>query len=189
MAVAVREGRVAPEEGSPVSLTSSLGVLIPLLLGAGPAPSAPDPLAAVAPLVGRWEADPDPKQPGVSGWTLFERVAQGHAIVRKNHARYPATKEHPATTHDDVMLLFAENGQVRAEYVDNEGHVIRYGVQAPDASTLVFLSEGPAPAPRFRLTYTWLKKDRLELTFEIAPPGATDFKPYIQARLHRSGAS
>jgi len=29
--------------------------------------------------------------------------------------------------------------------------------------------------------------DRLELTFEIAPPGpASEFKPYIQARLHRS---
>jgi hypothetical protein len=85
------------------------------------------------------------------------------------------------------MLLFSENGQLRAEYVDNEGHVIRYQIQAPSASTLVFLSEAGAPGPRFRLTYTWPSKDRLDLTFEIAPPGtASEFKPYIQARLHRT---
>src|SRR5262245_23204853 len=123
------------------------------MLGAGPSPSAKeetDLLAVAAPLVGRWVANPDPKAPGVTGWTLFERVAGGHALVRKNHAQYPATKERPATAHDDVMLLFAENGQLRAEYVDNEGHVIRYAVQAPNASTLVFLSESLPQAPRFR---------------------------------------
>jgi hypothetical protein len=163
-----------------------------VFLGLGPearAEEAKDPLAAAAPLVGRWEADPDPRSPGATGWTVFERAAQGHALLRKNHAQYPATKERPASAHDDVMLLFSENGQLRAEYVDNEGHVIRYQVQAPNASTLVFLSEAGAPGPRFRLTYTWPSKDRLDLTFEIAPPGpASEFKPYIQARLHRTAA-
>jgi len=127
-----------------VSLTRSIGILVPLFLGAGPVPAsteAADPLAVAAPLVGRWEADADPKMPGVTGWTVFERAAQGHALVRKNHAAYPATKDHPASTHDDVLLLYSENGQLRAEYVDNEGHVIRYRVQAPGPSTLTFLSE------------------------------------------------
>jgi len=56
-----------------------------------------------------------------------------------------------------------------------------------DASTLVLVSEAGAPGPRFRLTYRWPARDRLELSFEIAPPGgAGEFKPYIQARLHRS---
>jgi hypothetical protein len=173
-----------------VSLTRSIGILVPLFLRAGPAPSSTesaDPLAVAAPLVGRWEADADPKMPGVTGWTVFERAAQGHALVRKNHAAYPATKDRPASTHDDVLLFYSENGQLRAEYVDNEGHVIRYRVEAPGTSTLVFVSEAGAPGPRFRLTYHWPSKDRLELSFEIAPPGpASEFKPYIQARLHRS---
>jgi len=173
-----------------VSIACSLGILVPLFLGAGAAPSGTetaDPLAAAAPLVGRWVADADPKMPGVTGWTVFERVAQGHALVRKNHAAYPATKDRPASKHDDVLLLYAENGQLRAEYVDNEGHVIRYQVEAPSASTLVFVSEAGAPGPRFRLTYRWPSKDNLELTFEIAPPGpSTEFKQYIQARLHRA---
>jgi len=172
-----------------VSLARSL-IPMSLLLGAGPSPSTPqaaDPLGVAAPLVGRWEADADPKAPGVTGWTVFERAAQGHALIRKNHASYPATKDRAASEHDDAMLLYAENGQLKAEYVDNEGHVIRYGIQAPDASTLVLVSEAGAPGPRFRLTYRWPARDRLELSFEIAPPGgAGEFKPYIQARLHRS---
>ena len=176
-----------------MSLTRSLAVLLFLFLAAGPsarADEAKDPLAVAAPLVGRWEADPDPKYPGATGWTVFERAAQGHALLRKNHAQSPATKERPASAHDDVMLLYAENGQLRAEYVDNEGHVIRYQVTAPSASTLVFVSEAGGPGPRFRLTYSWPSKDRIELTFEIAPPGpAGEFKPYIQARLHRAAKS
>ena len=171
-----------------MSLTRSIAAL--LLLGVASPPRAEearDPLAVAASLVGRWVADPDPKTPGASGWTVFERAAQGHALVRKNHAQYPATKDHPASAHDDVMLLYAENGQLRAEYVDNEGHVIRYQVQSPKASTVVFVSESGAPGPRFRLTYTWPSKDRLDLTFEIAAPGpASEFRPYIQARLHRT---
>ena len=166
------------------------GLLLPLLIGAGPSTSPTekaDPLAVAAPLVGRWVADSDAKAPGVTGWTIFEREAQGHALTRKNHASYPATKEQPARTHDDVMLLFSENGQLRADYVDSEGHVIRYVVHAEGASTLVFVSDGAASAPRFRLTYRWPEKDRLDLLFEIAPPGGTgQFAPYIQARLHRS---
>ena len=167
---------------------ASLGILMPLLVGAGPsAPAAePDPLAAAAPLMGRWVADPDPRTPGASGWMTVERGAGGRALLRRNHAEYPPTKDRAAFTHDDLLLLFSENGQLRADYLDNEGHVIRYLVQAPNASTLVFVSDATAPGPRFRLTYTWPSKDRIDLTFEIAAPGpSTEFKPYIQARLHR----
>ncbi len=166
-----------------------LAFLLSLLAGSGPStsPGEPaDPLALAAPLVGRWVADPDPRAPGVTGWTVFEREAQGRALVRRNHASYPPTKEQPARTHDDVMLLFSESGQLRADYVDSEGHVIRYLVHAEGASTLVFVSEGAASGPRFRLTYRWPEKDRLDLLFEIAPPGGTgQFAPYIQAHLHR----
>ncbi len=145
-----------------------------------------DPLAPAMALVGRWVADPDPQAPGVTGWSVFEREAQGHALVRKNHAEYPATTQRPASVHDDVMVLYAEQGQLRAEYVDSEGHHIRYGVSAAGPSTLVFLSDAGVPGPRFRLTYAWTAKDRLTLLFEIAPPGTADgFKPYIRATLHR----
>jgi hypothetical protein len=49
----------------------------------------------------------------------------------------------------------------------------------------VFLGDARPNAPRFRLTYAWPEPGRLELTFEIASPGATEFRPYISARLRR----
>ena len=144
-----------------------------------------DPLAAVGPLLGRWVAEPDSRQPGVTGWTTFERGLGDRVVVRKNHASYPPRDGRPASEHDDLMVVFADDGKVRADYWDNEGHVIRYEVQSPAANRLVFLSEARPGAPRFRLTYAWPQPGRLELTFEIAPPGATEFRPYISARLRR----
>ena len=75
--------------------------------------------------------------------------------------------------------------KLRADYWDSEGHVIRYEVQSTAAKRLVLLSEARTGAPRFRLTYVWPQPGTLELTFEIAPPGAADFRPFISARLRR----
>ena len=83
------------------------------------------------------------------------------------------------------MVIFAEDGRLRADYFDSEGHVIRYEVQSPVPGTLVFLSEARPGTPRFRLTYAGVGAATAGLTFEIAPPGATEFRPYISARLRR----
>lgn len=166
-----------------------LAALVPLLLSAGPAPSkdaTQDPLKPIAPLLGRWAAEPDLKMPGVTGWTTFSKELQERVVVRKNHAEYPAQKDRPASIHDDLMVVFAENGRLRADYFDNEGHVIRYEVQTPKPSTLVFLSDAQPGVPRFRLTYAWSTPEKLDLTFEMAPPGKPDeFRPYIAARLRK----
>jgi len=168
--------------------STALALLLPVLLStaadtdAGP---PPDPLAAVGPLLGKWVAEPDPKQPGVTGWTTFERALGDRVVVRKNHASYPAKEGRPASEHDDLLVLFSEEGKLRADYWDSEGHVIRYEVQSTAAKRLVFLSEARTGAPRFRLTYVWPQPGTLELTFEIAPPGAADFRPFISARLRR----
>ena len=168
---------------------TALVLLLPVLVSTAadvPDGGAPrDPLAAVAPLLGRWVAEPDPKAPGVTGWTTFERALGERVVVRRNHASYPARDGKPAWEHDDLMVVFAEDGKLRAEYWDSEGHVIRYEVQSPGRDRLVFLSEARTGAPRFRLTYAWSSANRLELTFEIASPGATEFRPYISARLRR----
>ena len=168
--------------------SAALVLLLPALaFTAGDTDAGPprDPLSSVAPLLGRWVAEPDPKQPGVTGWTTFERGLGDRVVVRKNHASYPPKDGRPASEHDDLMVVFSEDGKLRASYWDNEGHVIRYEVQSPAANRLVFLSEARPGAPRFRLTYAWPQAGKLELTFEIAPPGATEFRPYISARLRR----
>ena len=166
---------------------TAVALLLPVLLSTAAEPDAGprDPLAAVGPLLGKWVAEPDPKQPGVTGWTTFERGLQDKVVVRKNHASYPARDGRPASEHDDLMVLFPEGGKLKASYWDSEGHVIRYEVQSPAANRLVFLSEAQTGAPRFRLTYVWPQPRTLELTFEIAPPGAAEFRPFISARLRR----
>jgi hypothetical protein len=167
---------------------TALVLLLPgLLFTAADTDAGPrrDPLPSLAPLLGKWVAEPDPKQPGVTGWTTFERELGDRVVVRKNHASYPPKDGRPASEHEDLMILFSEDGKLRAEYWDNEGHVIRYEVQSPAANRLVFLSEARTGAPRFRLTYAWPQPGKLDLTFEIAPPGATEFRPYISARLRR----
>lgn len=169
--------------------SKALVLVLPVLLSTTAdtpdAGAAGDPLASVAPLLGKWVAEPDPRQPGVTGWTTFDRALGDRVAVRRNHASYPSRDGKPASEHDDLMVVFVEDGKLRAEYWDSEGHVIRYEVQAPAASRLVFLSEARAGAPRFRLTYVWPEPRKLDLTFEIAPPGGAEFRPFISARLRR----
>jgi hypothetical protein len=167
----------------------ALVFLAPLLLAATPGGSrdggSQDPLAVLGPLLGRWVAEPNPHAPGVTGWTTFSRELGERVVVRRNHAAYPAKDGKLASEHDDLMIVFTEEGRLRAEYWDNEGHVIRYDVQAPARDTLVFLSDARPGAPRFRLTYALSGPGTLALTFEIAPPGTAEVRPYISARLRK----
>jgi hypothetical protein len=142
-----------------------------------------------APLIGHWTVEPG--QPGGgSGWTSFEPALQGRALLRRNHAEYPPAEGRPATVHDDLMVLYLEGGKVRADYWDNEGHVIRYAVAfAPEARRLVFLSDETPGAPRFRLTYDWSVADQLAVGFEIAPPNAPEaFELYLSGTVRRTVA-
>lgn len=143
-------------------------------------------------LIGHWESDPDPANPGVTGWTDFSRDVQGKVVVRRNHADYPATKDGPASVHDDLMVIYdeASGQQRRAIYWDNEGHIIRYAVTAsPDGCRLTFASEPGEPGPRFRLIYEQRAAGVEAGRFEIAPPGAaSNFRMYRQWTMSHPGA-
>jgi hypothetical protein len=114
---------------------------------------------------------------------------QGKVLVRKNHADYPATKDRPAFSHDDLMVIYreAEGARACAIYFDNEGHVIHYNASlSEDGTTWVFLSDPTPSAPRYRLTYTKEKNGMLGIKFEIALPGKPDaFSTYIEAQARR----
>ncbi len=144
---------------------------------------------ALGALLGNWlgEGSGDPGQ-GAGGFS-FAWDLQGKILVRKNHADYPASKDRPAFSHQDLMIVYQEpdTRQPKAAYFDNEGHVINYSVSAsPDARSIVFLSELKPATPRYRLTYLIAASDRVELTFEIAPPDRPDFfKTYIRAGARR----
>jgi hypothetical protein len=138
-------------------------------------------------LLGEWvgEGSGDPGQ-GVGGFTFLPDL-QNTVLVRKNYANYPATKDRPAFSHNDLMVLYQETGKIRAVYFDNEQHVINYSVTlSNDANSVIFVSDALAAAPRFRLTNTKMGIESIKITFEIAPPGKPEsFDPYIEAVAHR----
>lgn len=144
---------------------------------------------AIQYLAGEWTGE-GAGNPGVgSGGFSFTPELQGQILVRKNWAEYPATKDRPAFRHDDLMILYREpaDKRVRAEYFDNEGHMIRYAVQvSADRNQIILVSDREASAPRYRFTYSKNGTSALKIKFEIAPAGKPDqFSTYIEAAARR----
>ena len=134
-------------------------------------------------LIGEWTGDGagDPGQ-GTGGFT-FELQLDQHVLVRHNHAEYPATKDKPAYSHQDLMVIHPEGPGWSAVYFDNEGHVIYYSVEFRTEG-VAFTSTEPASGPRFMLTYTKVGTNKVGIEFAIAAPGKP-FTPYIHAMAHR----
>jgi hypothetical protein len=154
-----------------------------VLLSAGVLSASQAPPKEIAPLgflVGTW-AGVGGGAPGQgSGDFAFKVELQGKVIVRTSSADYPATANSPATHHDDLIVVSAENGKARADYFDSEGHVIRYAVDVPAPNTAVFLSDASATAPQYRLKYVLDSSGLLTGTFEVAPPGSGGtFQQYL----------
>ena len=114
-------------------------------------------------------------------------------LIRKNHAEYPKTKDRPAVSHEDLMIVFVDpvNQQTRAFYTDSEGHVFQYQAKfSNDGNAITFLSDVLPTLPRFRLTYTRTKPDQMALTFDIAPAGKPEhFRRFIDAAVRKSSGS
>jgi len=171
--------------------------LLPPLLGivlvTAPALVSPaeasDPWSAWRFLVGEWAGEGG-SQPGQgAGSFSFTFDLQNRVLVRRNHVDYPATTEHPAFGHDDLMVIYFEPGSnvARAVYFDSEGHIIHYTAEfSSDGKQLTFLSDLQPGVPRFRLTYTRREADGLTVKFEIAPPGRPDhFALYLQGTARK----
>src|SRR5258708_2783156 len=111
-------------------------------------------------------------------------------LGRKNGSISPATKDRPAFTHTDLMMIYREPGAVRlrAIYFDTEDHVIHYTVEpSSDGQAVQFIGDASPANPRFRLTYRKTGADTLSIRFEIAMPSKPDaFSTYIEATAHRN---
>lgn len=160
--------------------------LLALLLGGltlAPAEAIPSAWKEWAPLMGEWVADPG-KDGGTGAFTLASEL-QGRVLVRHNFAEYPPSAGRPGGRHDDLMVIYRRGEATRADYWDNEGHVIHYGVTV-DKQRFTFVSDVEPGQPRFRLSYAPSGARTMSLVFEIAPPGRPDaFAPYIRASVHR----
>ncbi len=171
------------------SMLCLLAILICQTLAAQQA--APITWDSVKFLVGKWvgEGSAETGQGG-AGSCSFEPGLQGKVLIRENHSEYPATSEHPAIVHDDLMIVYADEARhaLRAFYTDNEGHVIHYTVRAGgDGKSAVFLGDAEPGAPRYRLTYTVTQPEHMTVDFEMAPPGKPDqFQKFISGKLRKS---
>jgi hypothetical protein len=77
------------------------------------------------------------------------------------------------------MVIYAEAGQLKADYFDSEQH-IRYLVEPRSDHDVMFVSDSKPSDPRYRLSYTAREDGTLAGQFEIAEPGAPDaFTPYL----------
>jgi hypothetical protein len=140
-------------------------------------------------LLGEWTAEGG-GAPGQGTRTFsFQFDLQGKVLIRKNRSDYPATKDHPAFSHEDLMIVYAEPGAkgTQAVYFDSEGHVIHYTAEfTADQESLVFLSDLLPSSPRYRLTYTKAKERTLKIKFESAPADKPQsFATYLEASAHR----
>ena len=135
-------------------------------------------------LLGTWEAKTGGS--GTAGATVvgnytFREDLNGNAIVRTSTLDSCKGPNAFDCQHHDTLELFREGADVKALYVDSEGHVIHYTVTAPDAHTAVFSSSGPGPA--FRLTYEQQGAGAAMVMsgkFQMAAPGSNDFHSYME---------
>jgi hypothetical protein len=138
-------------------------------------------------LIGDWDGQGTGKPgDGAGGFTLQPDL-DGRVLVRKNHADYPAANGRPAFSHNDLMVVYPGDKAPNAIYFDNEGHVINYAITFNDTTgAIVFTSEASANAMRFKLTYTPVGNVKVNIKFEMAPPGKPDaFSTYIEASAVR----
>jgi hypothetical protein len=168
-------------------------MLVAFSIGIATAASADDTWQPYQFLVGEWTGDGG-GQPGKgSGQFSFGWDLQGKVLVRRNLAKYPAAQGRFAFTHEDLMVIYRadQDLRTRAIYFDSEGHVINYAAAfSGDKGTLTFLSDAAPSSPRFRLSYTKGADDSLRIKFEIAPPGKPDgFKTYLEGSAHRQKQS
>jgi len=152
--------------------------------------SAQDAFAALQFLVGSWEAEPS--QYVTIARTDFALDLQGKALVRHNHAEYPATNAKPAYTHDDLLVVYRELKPVATKglYLDSDGYYARYTITSAGPGQATFTSDVIPGFPRYRVSYSLLPDGRLSTTIEVSPAGkAKAFGPFLQWISKRATAS
>lgn len=130
-----------------------------------------DVFAPVRFLAGAWDAEGGGQPGRNTGEASFRFELDGKAMVRRSVTRFPAQEGRPAFTHEDLLTIYPEGGKLKALYLDTEGHVIHYAVEALTGGQGVRFQSEPQPGPVFRLTYVVKGPDILHVAFAVAGPG------------------
>lgn len=146
------------------------------------ADAAPNPFKSLSFLEGTWDANVQNNAAvKLAGRYTFVSELDGHILAR--HATSDVNCKAPSTfdcAHSDLLYVFedAPGSGLKADYFDNEGHVIHYDVTTPTPTSAVFLS-APGPGPQFRLTYE-LAGGVMTGKFQMHMPGQGDWRTYLE---------
>lgn len=157
---------------------------------AAPTP-APDPFAAVAFLVGRWEGTSD-GQPGAGTVRReYERALNGRFLRVRNRSTYPPQARNPkGEVHEDEGFLSVDRARKKVvlRQFHVEGFVNQYVEDdGASATRVVFTTEAIENIPagwRARETYVVQGPDAFEEIFELAEAGKP-FEIYSRTQLRR----
>jgi hypothetical protein len=138
-------------------------------------------------LIGRWAGS----GAGVSGEAEFSLDLGRSVLIRRNRTvlapRSGAPSDAPVgAVHEDLLVIYREaDGKFRADYFDNEGHVIHYtSVTADSGRRIVLQSEPAGGMPAFRLIHRLDADSLLFSDFQVAPPGG-EFKTHVRGTVKR----
>jgi hypothetical protein len=164
-----------------------------LLCAASPAaagsPALQPELAGLSFLVGHWSggkgtvADTGGSATGTSSFTI---EANGVVLLRRDHTELSDAKGVPAGAFDQIMMIYADAGQIHADYVGG-GHLIHYvsAIVQPGRS-VTFASAPHSGAPVFTLAYERQASRTVAVTFSIKPPGSPTSHPIATGVLKQT---
>lgn len=150
-------------------------------------PTKADPWLALRFLIGSWEAKTTGgvAQAQAQAAYTFRLELRDHVLARHSRSGACISTDDVECQHNDLFYIYpAAAGQAfEGIYLDNEGHVIHYGVSVPKPGTVVFLSDVSPTAPQYRLSYTFLD-GVMSGQFELQMPGQTAFTSYLEWSGH-----
>jgi hypothetical protein len=173
-----------------ISLLSLGFLLLSLNLLIAQQPAGKDPWQKWNSLLGKWKADNQGDPAKGEGSFTFAPDLDNSVMIRKNILVFPATLGKPGMKHEDLMVVYPgkTESEFRAEYWDNEAHVIHYSISFSPEGNTIFVSDILPGQPRFRLTYILVDKTHLNVRFDIASPASPEaFNTYIEGKAVKEG--
>jgi hypothetical protein len=134
--------------------------------------------APLAFMVGDWDGQPGASGHPVGSFSLTSAL-QTHVLYRNGF------KIDGTSVVEDHMVIYLQGNDIRADYYDNLGHVLRYQVYPqPQNKIVVFESNPGSDGAIYRATYHSLDDDTIEVKFDQGHAGS-DFQPYLNGTMKR----
>lgn len=146
-----------------------------------------DALAPLSFLVGAWQSDDGQvlDTGGRSkGASTFSSEVGGALLLRRDHTELFDPSGQPTGGFDQFMTVYAEDEQIRADYVDGI-HVIHYVSADVAPGQSVTFSSASGAGPVFRLRYVLETPNALKVVFGMIPPGQAELRVIATGTLHR----